>query len=75
MLRYLIFFFVSFSLLSLVFSILGVLLALYLFFSIFVIVIGKRWFNAADDSNQYPMPGVLLFCCFGNGVRFPEIMI
>ncbi|KHD09170.1 hypothetical protein PN36_02985 [Candidatus Thiomargarita nelsonii] len=27
-------------------------------FSIFCIVIGKRWIKAADDSNQYSMPDV-----------------
>ncbi|MEN8220696.1 MAG: TIGR04222 domain-containing membrane protein, partial [Pseudomonadota bacterium] len=30
----------------------------YLFLLIFGIVIGKRWLNAADDSNQYSMPDV-----------------
>ncbi|OAD18961.1 conserved hypothetical protein, membrane [Candidatus Thiomargarita nelsonii] len=61
MLGYLILFFISLSLLSLIFSIISTLIAmpmliLYLFLSILGIVIGKRWINAADNSNQHSMP-------------------
>jgi len=51
------------SILYLIFSILGALIAnpmaiLYLFSLIFVTVTGKRWINAADNSDQCLMPDV-----------------